>query len=289
MRKALMGILMAATAATPLAAQDDNRSDRARGRAQAEQRAQDRAERQEHRQEVRAERQEVRAERQAARVERAQPQPQPQPQPQTVERVREQPVRAFERAQRRDDNVQTRQQRAPAQVQRGRTGTRETWRRSDDSTQVQRDTVRTEGRRDWQGDRRDGNWQGRDGRRDQRVEHRDDRRDWRHDRRDNNRRWNRNWRNDHRYDWQRWRYSNRNIFRGHSYYAPYRNHRYSRLSIGLVLNSLFFSNRYWIGDPWQYRLPPAYEGTRWVRYYNDVLLIDLYTGEVIDVIYDFFW
>ena len=38
-----------------------------------------------------------------------------------------------------------------------------------------------------------------------------------------------------------------------------------------------------------YRLPPAYGGTRWIRYYNDALLVDTYSGEVIDVIYDIFW
>jgi len=26
-----------------------------------------------------------------------------------------------------------------------------------------------------------------------------------------------------------------------------------------------------------------------VRYYDDVILVDVYTGEVLDVIYDFFW
>ena len=28
---------------------------------------------------------------------------------------------------------------------------------------------------------------------------------------------------------------------------------------------------------------------RWVRYYDDVLLVDIYSGEVVDVIHDFFW
>ena len=73
------------------------------------------------------------------------------------------------------------------------------------------------------------------------------------------------------------------------YYSPYRNYRYNRLSIGIVLDSLFYSNRYWLSDPWQYRLPHAPYGTQWVRYYNDVVLVDIYSGEVIDVIYDFFW
>ena len=89
--------------------------------------------------------------------------------------------------------------------------------------------------------------------------------------------------------WQRYRYSNRNLYRSGGYYAPYRNYRYNRLSIGIVLDSLFYSNRYWLSDPFQYRLPPAPYGTQWVRYYNDVVLVDVYTGEVIDVIENFFW
>ena len=87
----------------------------------------------------------------------------------------------------------------------------------------------------------------------------------------------------------RYRYSNRNRFHIGPYYSPYRNYGYSRFSIGVFLDPFFYDQRYWIGDPWQYRLPPAEPGTEWVRYYNDVLLVDVYTGEVIDVIYDFFW
>ena len=136
---------------------------------------------------------------------------------------------------------------------------------------------------------RDGNWRrgDRDGR-DGNWDRRDDRGgNW--DRRGGRNNWDRSWRNDNRYDWQRYRYSNSNIFRRGSYYSPYRNHRYNRLSIGFILGNAFFGQNYWITDPWQYRLPPAYPGTRWVRYYDDVLLIDVYSGEVIDVIYDFFW
>ena len=74
-----------------------------------------------------------------------------------------------------------------------------------------------------------------------------------------------------------------------AYYSPYRNHRYTRFSIGFSLGSLFYSNRYWINDPWQYRLPEVYGPYRWVRYYDDALLVNIYTGEVVDVIYSFFW
>ncbi|WP_313958547.1 RcnB family protein [Novosphingobium sp. 9] len=72
------------------------------------------------------------------------------------------------------------------------------------------------------------------------------------------------------------------------YYAPYRGYSYRRVGIGFSLGALFYGERYWINDPWYYRLPPAYEPYRWVRYYDDVLLVNVYTGDVVDVIYDFF-
>jgi hypothetical protein len=107
-------------------------------------------------------------------------------------------------------------------------------------------------------------------------------RDWTRD-------WNRGWRSDRRYDWNRYRIGNRGLFHLSPYYAPYRNWHYRRFSIGLFLDPLFYGRSYWIGDPFYYRLPPAPPGTEWVRYYNDVLLVDVYTGEVVDAIYDFFW
>ena len=61
------------------------------------------------------------------------------------------------------------------------------------------------------------------------------------------------------------------------------------MRIGFFLDSLFFSSRYYINDPWAYRLPSVYGPYRWVRYYDDVVLVDIYTGEVVDVIHDFFW
>ena len=102
-------------------------------------------------------------------------------------------------------------------------------------------------------------------------------------------RWNNDWRRDHRYDWNGWRNQHRDVFRGGYYYAPYGGYSYNRLSIGVFLGSPWYSDRYWITDPWAYRLPDVYGPYRWVRYYDDVLLIDTYTGEVVDVIYDFFW
>ncbi|WP_052505687.1 RcnB family protein [Novosphingobium sp. P6W] len=106
----------------------------------------------------------------------------------------------------------------------------------------------------------------------------------------NNRNWDRNsWRRDNRYDWQSYRSRNRSTYQIGRYYSPYQNYSYRRVGIGFSLGSMFYGNRYWVNDPWQYRLPEVYGPYRWVRYYNDVMLVDIYSGEVVDVIYDFFW
>jgi len=105
----------------------------------------------------------------------------------------------------------------------------------------------------------------------------------------NNRQWDRSWRNNNNYDWQRYRSSNRNVYHVGRYYAPYQGYSYRRLGVGFYLDSLFFGQNYWIGDPGYYRLPDVYGPYRWVRYYDDAVLVDIYSGEVVDVIYDFFW
>ncbi|MEW5998911.1 MAG: RcnB family protein, partial [Pseudomonadota bacterium] len=171
--------------------------------------------------------------------------------------------------------------------------------------------------RDQRGDLRDFRRDRRDDRRDFRADRRDDRRDYRDNRRDWDRRewdrrgwadrgwngrdwdrrgwdgrgrgWDRGWRNDRRYDWYGWRNQNRAFFNVGRYYPPVRGWNYRRLGIGFTLGAPFFASSFWINDPWAYRLPPAYGQYRWVRYYGDVLLVDIYTGQVVDVINDFFW
>lgn len=102
--------------------------------------------------------------------------------------------------------------------------------------------------------------------------------------------WNRDWRNDRRYDWNGYRNQYRHHFRAPRYVHPYGyGYGYRRFGIGIQLDSLFFGSRYWINDPWYYRLPTPGYGLRWIRYYDDVLLVDTRTGYVVDVIHDFFW
>lgn len=108
------------------------------------------------------------------------------------------------------------------------------------------------------------------------------------DRVDTNRRWSNDWRRDHRYDWRSYRDHNRSIFRIGRYYDPY-GWGYRRFSIGFNLWPSYYSSNFWLDDPYMYRLPPAYGPYRWVRYYDDALLVNIYTGQVVDVLYSFFW
>lgn len=101
--------------------------------------------------------------------------------------------------------------------------------------------------------------------------------------------WNRGWRRDRRYDWLGWRSLNRGAYHLPRYYAPYGGYSYQRFSSGVILEPMFFDQNYWLGDPYAYRLPPAYGSYRWVRYYNDAILVDLRSGLVVDVVYDIFW
>ena len=114
---------------------------------------------------------------------------------------------------------------------------------------------------------------------------RDGVRDGRYDR---NHRWSNHWRTDHRYDWRRHRDRHRSIFRLGRYYDPY-GWGYRRFSIGFSIGSSYYGSNYWLDDPWMYRLPPVYGPYRWVRYYDDALLVNLYSGQVVDVIHNFFW
>lgn len=115
----------------------------------------------------------------------------------------------------------------------------------------------------------------------------DDRDGWR-DRDGRRWRWSGDWRHDRRYDWYNYRHRYGSLFRLGRYHDPY-GWGYRRFSIGFNLWPSYYGSNYWLDDPWQYRLPPAYGPYRWVRYYDDALLVNIYTGQVVDVIHNFFW
>ena len=102
--------------------------------------------------------------------------------------------------------------------------------------------------------------------------------------------WDRGWRGDGRFDYRGYRTQNNGLFRLPRYYAPGGwGYGYRRFSPGFTIASVLFEQEYWIDDPYAYRLPPAWGPYRWVRYYNDALLVDLRSGYVVDTVYGIFW
>jgi hypothetical protein len=296
MRKIIAALLATAALMAPASAQ---RRERAEGGVQAapeqteasEARAQrqlaregmrqalgggDRQERREARQERREDRPELRQERREDRQE--------------VRQERRENRPEF-RQERREDRQEFRQER-----REDRQGFRQE-RREDRQDLQQGEVTRREFRRDRAEDVRDFRRDRFEDRRDFRRDRFEDRRDYRGDRNNwsgwNNNRggnWNREWRRDPRYNWQDWRQRNRGSYRFPQYYAPRGwSYGYRRFSLGVILSAPLFSQNYWINDPWDYRLPPADGPYRWVRYYNDVVLVDVRDGRVVDVIHDFFW
>lgn len=100
--------------------------------------------------------------------------------------------------------------------------------------------------------------------------------------------WDQRWRSDNRYDWRGYRQGHRDQFAVRGYYAP-GGYGYRRFERGYRIAPIFYDQRYWIADPYAYRLPPADGPYRWVRYFNDVLLIDLRSGLVVDEEPGFFY
>lgn len=115
--------------------------------------------------------------------------------------------------------------------------------------------------------------------REERRDVREARQELREDRRDRNRAWGRG-------DWRGYRDTNRGLYARGNWRAPF---RYNSFRNGGRIAPAYYGSRYYIADPWRYRLPNAGWNQRWVRHYNDVLLVDTRRGIVIDVIRNFYW
>ena len=299
MRNFALALLLAGTAFTPALAQRHlDRDDSS----QREERRSERAQSHEDRSEARQQRVEVRQEPRVERIERVD-----RPQVEHVQRVdgsRDRPI--FNEGGNSADRAQ-----AAAEIEARRANLRERLRdrsREADAAQVNvnergRPVIRQDGDQDsvanWRRERgkqdiAQNRFDERQGRRirvpegarpdrpaplPQTAQHRDRRGDHH---------WRTDWRHDHRYDWRNHRRHHRSIFRLGFYFDPF-GWGYHRYGIGWRLWPSYYSNNYWLNDPYQYRLPYAPYPYRWVRYYDDALLVNTFTGEVVDVIYDFFW
>ena len=124
-------------------------------------------------------------------------------------------------------------------------------------------------------------------RKDQREIHRDQRRgDWREARQDRHEL--RQDRQEMREDWRDYRNAHRDAFRRPAYVGP-RGYAYRPVVTGYRFQPAYYGNRYWVRDYARYRLPEPGRFHRWVRYGNDVVLVDVRSGHVVRVYNGFFF
>lgn len=210
--------------------------------------------------------------------------PQPQAQPQAQAQPQGQP-QSRQGGRRGDSNWQSRQQGQQGQQAQQPSQNGQRWNNGQGPRPGQ----------SWQG-QRNNDRDGRDGRGD---------RDGRNDR---DPRWNNNgsnnngWNNNGR-DWrpdrnqQRPRFDRRHHgqnFRSHQRYRGYAYRPPSGFyirswSYGDLLPRSWWSTQYRLNDWWSYGLPIPPIGYEYVRVGDDVLLVDMFSGRVVQVIYDVFW
>jgi Ni/Co efflux regulator RcnB len=75
----------------------------------------------------------------------------------------------------------------------------------------------------------------------------------------------------------------RNDYARKTYVAPYSEWTYSSVEPGTKLRSRFYGSRYTVSHPDSYQLTAAKRNQRWVRYGNDLVLVNVRNGRVIEV------
>ena len=66
-------------------------------------------------------------------------------------------------------------------------------------------------------------------------------------------------------------------------------YRYRRWAVGAVLPAFFLAPTYYYDDYWRMGLGGPPWGYRWVRYGPDLLLVEMRSGRIVDVIYGAFY
>lgn len=91
-----------------------------------------------------------------------------------------------------------------------------------------------------------------------------------------------------REDWRDYRQSHRNVYRRPAYVGP-RGYAYRPVTAGYRFQPQYYGSRYWVNNYSTYRLPRPARNARWVRYGNDVVLVNVRNGRVMQVYNGFFW
>ena len=88
-------------------------------------------------------------------------------------------------------------------------------------------------------------------------------------------------------DWRSYRSTHRSAFQRGRYSAPPGLH-YRAIKAGYRFAPAFYADRYWLSNYNTYRLPNPGYGHRWVRYGNDVVLVDVRSGIAVQILSAFF-
>lgn len=91
-----------------------------------------------------------------------------------------------------------------------------------------------------------------------------------------------------REDWRDYRRTHRNVYHRPAYVGP-RGYAYRPIAAGHRFQPAYYGNRYVVNDYRTYRLPAPSRNARWVRYGNDVALVNMNNGRVLQVYDRFFW
>jgi Ni/Co efflux regulator RcnB len=70
------------------------------------------------------------------------------------------------------------------------------------------------------------------------------------------------------------------------YAAPYRNWSYNRIGVGYQLRPSFYASRYFVADYSRRGLHQPGRFQRWVRYGDDLVLVNVRNGRVIQVLHN---
>ena len=74
-----------------------------------------------------------------------------------------------------------------------------------------------------------------------------------------------------------------------AYAAPVRHWRYRPVTVGYTLQPAFFGQRYFVSNYSAYRLRSPGRFQRWIRYGNDLLLVNVRNGRVLQVLHNRYW
>ena len=91
-----------------------------------------------------------------------------------------------------------------------------------------------------------------------------------------------------REDWRDYRRTHRDDFRRQAYAGP-RGYRYRPVSVGYRFAPSYYGRNYWLNDWNRYRLARPGYNQQYIRYGNDVVLVDIRNGRAISVFNSFFY